>query len=140
MKCLMMILVLSFSFTASAQTIEATEAVMSFFKAKTYVGQTPQNKPCAVSFYKDQTAIKISASSAPLKLVKFVDFNSVYQWQPGQRYFLSSSKFKNAQGQEIEKTFMTRSVSDTEQYVVIEHRISVQDQTQSSQIECLFRL
>lgn len=104
-----------------AQSLEANDALASLLEYKIYMGKSPEGKACAVTIYKDQTATKVVATQAPLRLVKFVENNSEYQWQPGQRYFLSTSHIQHRNGDVVEKTFMTRMITENRQYMVVEH-------------------
>ena len=127
MKTIIAVSLMILSFVAqSTEVLPATQALNSILRLKTYYGKTLEGgNDCKISLRMQEEGIYILAEADEKSVERWVKHDGAYRWQPGVRYFLSS-EIKRLRGNEKNVyTFMTRAMTESTQYMVVdisEHR------------------
>jgi hypothetical protein len=119
------------SSSAFATSYSANEALLKVLPAGEYTGSTEGEKnPCLVTVEDNKDSVLITASANGRTKKSLILDNGIYNWNPGQRYFLHTSRQSGT-----ENIFRTIAVTESTQYIVVADR-----RTNESKIECVIKL
>lgn len=119
------------SSSAFATSYSATEALLKVLPAGEYSGFTEGEKnPCLVTVEDNKDSVLITASANGRTKKGLVLDNGIYNWNPGQRYFLHTTRQNGT-----ENIFRTIAVTESTQYIVVADR-----KANESKIECVVKL
>ena len=141
MKTVFALALMIVSMSVSAQELEATAALSQVLPVGHYSGVTPEGGECAVSITRTREGITTSATAEGVVLSRTVSNGSMYRWNPGTRYFLSSETTYSRNGvSSVEEVFRTLAVDTLTQYVVVARVIVDNRNTREDKIECVVNL
>lgn len=126
---------------AQARELDATEALRRTLAPGVYEGVTPQAKQaCTIFVMKVVDGLSVIAQTGDQRVVRRVNYGSVYRWNPGQRLFLSSLTQVAGDARE-ESVFRTLAINDHTQYAVVSVVRSInRTVTSKNEIECEINL
>ena len=138
---LLLVAIFAFSSVAMAQTLDATEALSQVLPVGHFTGLTPEGYECAVQVAKGSDGITTTATAEGEVLSRTVENGSVYRWNPGTRFFLSSEKTYSRDGvNSVEQVLRTLAVDTFTQYVVVARVIVNNREVREDKIECVVNL
>ncbi|MBY0515580.1 MAG: hypothetical protein K2P81_01640 [Bacteriovoracaceae bacterium] len=140
MKSLLIALTLVCS-SAFAQELDATAALTNVLAPGLYSGVSPEGIECSVLIAKSNKGIKTSAKMNGMTISREVETGTMYRWNPGTRYFLSSEKTYSTDGiNSVEEVFRTLAVDTMTQYVVVARVIVNNRDVREDKVECVINL
>ncbi len=125
----------------SAQSLEATVALKQVLGPGHYTGVTPEGVDCAFNLSTNASGLTATAMSEGQVISRHIDVGSIYRWNPGTRYFLSSERVYSRDGiNSVETVFRTLAVEEMTQYVVVARVIVRNTEVREDKVECIIDL